>query len=267
MISVTKRQFLRHNNTMQEKQLINKLKELQQIKPRKEWVILVKNQILGADNRNTVKVVQERDWLKVLGLLPALIYQRKLAYAFAAFLFVMAGMFGFAQYTVPGDMLFSVKKLTEQSQTAFVPQKNQLQDNFRTANKRLNDLTQAVKDKKIQNIAPGIREFQASISSATRNLIDGIGQKDSQSIKEIALQVKKIEDNKKELQTLGVDLEATQESKDLNNALASLVQREIDDLEKTTLTEDQQKIMQTVKDLYADSKYFDALEEILTINK
>lgn len=266
-ITVIKIRFLRHNYTMEETKLINKLKELQQIKPRKEWVILVKNQILGADNRNTVKVVQERDWLKVLGLLPALIYQRKLAYAFAAFLFVMAGMFGFAQYTVPGDMLFSVKKLTEQSQTAFVPQKNQLQDNFRTANKRLNDLTQAVKDKKIQNIAPGIREFQASISSATRNLIDGIGQKDSQSIKEIALQVKKIEDNKKELQTLGVDLEATQESKDLNNALASLVQREIDDLEKTTLTEDQQKIMQTVKDLYADSKYFDALEEILTINK
>lgn len=254
---------------MQEKQLINKLKELQQIKPRKDWVILVKSQILGAnlaENTNTVKAVQKRNWLEILSFLPSLIYQRKLAYAFATLLFIVVGMFGFAQYTMPGDVLFSVKKLTEQSQVAFVSQENQLQDNLKTANKRLNDLTQVVKDKKIQNIAPAIREFQASISSATKNLIDGIGQKDAQSIKYITLQIKKIEDNKKQLQTYGVDLEATQESKDLNNALAPLVKLEINDLEKTSLTEEQQKTMQTVKDLYADGKYSDALEEILTIN-
>ena len=254
---------------MQEKQLINKLRELQQIKPRKDWVILAKNQILGADlvrNTNTVKAVQKRDWLEILGFLPALIYQRKLAYAFATFLFVVAGMFGFAQYTMPGDMLFSVRKMTEQSQTAFVPQENQLKGNFETANRRLDDLTRVVKDKKIENIAPAIREFQVSISQVTKDLINGINQKDSQSVKDIALQIKKIEDNKKELQTYGVDLGATQESKDLNNALAPLVQREINDLEKTTLTEEQQKIMQIVKDLYADGKYSDALEGILTLN-
>jgi hypothetical protein len=162
--------------------------------------------------------------------------------------------------------LFSIKKLTEQSQTAFVSQENQLKDNFETANKRLDDLTQVVKNNEMQNIAPAIREFQASISEATKNLIGSIGQKDSQSIKDIAFQIKKIEDNKKQLQTYGVDLGATQESKDLNNALAPLVQQEINDLEKTTLTEDQQKIIQAVKGLYADGKYSDALEGILTIN-
>ena len=246
---------------MQEKQLINKLKELQQIKPRKDWVILVKNQIL--ENK---QVVQEKQKFGFLALLSSLIYQRKLAYAFATLLFVMTGMFGFAQYTVPGDMLFSVRKMTEQSQ-AFMSQENQLKSNLEVASKRLDDLTQIVKDKKIQNIAPAIREFQASISEATKNLIDNVNQKNPQSIKEIAIQVKKIEDNKKELQTYGVDLQATQESKDLNDALAPLVQHEIDDLEKTTLTEDQQKITQEVKDLYTDGKYSDALEKIFTINK
>lgn len=241
---------MRRNSTMQEKQLINKLKELQQIKPRKDWVILVKNQIISQPEKK-----QTHRFSDFLSVFPALVYQRKLAYAFATFLFVMVGMFGLSQYQV-----------TEQPQTAFVSQENQLQNNFETANKKLDDLTQIVKDNKTENIAPAIKDFQASISEATRSLISNISQKNSKSIKDIAIQVKKIEDNKKQLQTLGVDLGATKESKDLNDALAPLVQQEINDLEKTTLTEDQQKIMQEVKDLYADGKYSDALEGILMLN-
>ncbi|MBI3631471.1 MAG: hypothetical protein HY219_01215 [Candidatus Staskawiczbacteria bacterium] len=253
---------------MQEKQLINKLQELQQIKPRKDWAILVKNQILEpkfSAQTPAIQQAQKEQSLGLLRILPALIYQRKLAYAFATLSFIMIGMFGFAQYTMPGDALFSVRKMTEKSQ-AFMSQENQLKNNFEVANKRLSDLAQVVKDNKVQNIAPAIREFQASISEATKNLTGNAEQRDPQSIKEIAVQVKKIEDSKKELQTYGVDLGATQESKDLNDALAPLVQREIDDLEKTTLTEDQQKTMQEAKDLYADGKYTDALEKILTIN-
>ena len=251
---------------MQEKQLINKLKELQQIKPRKEWVLLVKNQILDPSAQARPSFIEKKQAFSILSFLPTLIYQRKLAYAFATLLFVMVGMFGFAQYTMPGDALFSVKKLTEQSQIAFVSQGDQLKNNFEIASRRLDDLTQVVKDNKIQNIAPAIKEFQESIAEATKNLVGSIDQKDSQSIKSIALQIKKIEDNKKQLQTYGVDFGATQESKDLNDVLAFLVQREIDDLEKTTLTEDQQKTMQEVKDLYADGKYSDALVEILILN-
>jgi len=255
---------------MQEKELINKLRELRQIKPRKTWVILAKNQILdnaSVDNVNAVKPVQKRSWFTSLNLLPALIYQRKLAYAFATLLFAMVGIFGFAQYTVPGDVLFSVKKITEQSQTALIPKENQLKSNLEVANKRLNELTQVVKDNKTQNIAPAINEFQASISQATKSLINSINQKDiTISAKDIAVQIKKIEDGKKQLQTYGVNLETTSESKDLNNALDFLVQKEIDSLENTTLTEDQQKIADEVKSLYTDGKYLDALETILTIN-
>jgi len=246
---------------MEDTKLINKLKELQQVKPNKDWVILVKSQILA-----DAKPVKNESIFGVLKFLPSLIYQRKLAYAFATLMFIMVGMFGFAQYTMPGDMLFSVKKMTEQGQTAFVSKENQLKNDLEIASRRLDDLTQVVKDNKTQNIAPAIKEFQASISGATKNLIDTIEQKDSQSIKEIALQIKKMEDSKKQLQTYGVDLEDTQESKDLNSALASLVQREIDAIEKTTLTDEQLEKIQTVKDLYAEGKYIDALEQILMIN-
>ena len=269
--TVTKEEVLRHNYTMEETKLINNLKKLQQIKPRKDWVILAKNQILNPYVETPViKQEEKKETIGVLSffsVVASLIYQRKLAYSFATLLFIMIGMFGFAQYTMPGDMLFSVKKLTEQSQTALVSQENQLKNNFEIASRRLDDLTQVVKDNRTQNIAPAIKEFQASISEATKNLVATIEQKDSQSIKDIVSQIKKIEDNKKELQTYGVDLEATQESKDLNDALAPLVQREIEDLEKITLTEEQLETMQKVKDLFTDGKYSDALEEILMINK
>lgn len=260
---------MRHNSTMEETKLVNKLRELQGIKPRKDWVLLVKNQILEpkfSAEAPVIQKAQEKQSFGLLGLLLSSIYQRKLAYAFATLLFVMTGMFGFAQYTMPGDALFAVKKLTEQSQTALVPQENQLKNNFEIASRRLDDLTQIVKDKKMHNIAPAISEFQASISEATKNLLSNIDKKNPQSIKEIAIQLKKIENNKKELQTYGVDLQSTQESKDLNDALAPLVQNEIDDLEKTTLTENQQKIIQEIKDLSTEGKYTDALEKILTIN-
>lgn len=242
---------------MQEKQLINKLKELQQIKPRKEWVVLVKNQILAEPKPAFAESfgVANKQTFGLLSFLPALIYQRKLAYAFATLLFVIVGMFGFAQYTVPGDALFSIKKLTEQSQPA-----------LEIVIRRSDDLVQVVKNNQMANIAPAIREFQASISQATKNLVADIDKNDLKSIKDIALQVKQIQDNKKQLQTLGVDLGATQESKDLNDALAPLVQREIDDLEKITLTEEQLSTLQEIKDLYAEGKYFDALEEILMLN-
>ena len=260
---------MRHIFTMEETKLINKLKELQQIKPRKDWAILVKNQIL-ADAKpafaESYGVARKESIFGALKFLPALIYQRKLAYAFATLLFVMVGMFGFAQYTMPGDMLFSVKKFTEQSQTAFVSQDNQLKNDLNIASRRLDDLKQVVKDNRMSNIAPAMKEFQASISQATKNLIDNIGQKDSQTVKDIALQIKQIEDGRKELQILGVDFGNVEESNNLNSVLAPLVQREIEDLEKTTLTEEQQTTLDEIKALYADGNYSEALEGILMIN-
>jgi len=255
--------------TMEETNLINKLKELQQIKPRKEWVILAKNQLF-ADAKpafaESFGVAKKQNIFEILNILPSLIYQRKLAYAFATLLFVVVGMFGFAQYTMPGDILFSVKKITEQSQTALVSPENQLQRTFDIATKRLDDLTQVVKNNRIENIAPAIREFQASISEAAKNLVASISDKDSKTMKDVALQIKKIEENKKELQTLGVDLGATDESQELNDALAPLIQREIEDLEGTSLTEEQQATLEEIKVLYAEGNYSEALEEILLIN-
>lgn len=243
-------------NEMNEKQLIAKIQELRQIKPRQEWVVLVKAQILG---NNVAENKWEKDKARnvsILDIFRSLIFQRRLAYSLAIIVLVIIGMFGFAQYTVPGDLLFPVKKITEQSQTP-----------LEIAISRSDDLVKVAKTNKLQNLPPAIREFQASISQAAKNLTEEVDKKDSRAIKEIAFQVKKLEDNKKQLETLGIDLSEAQETKELNDALAPLVEREIEDLEKATLTDDQQKTLDEIKDLYKQGNYSDALEKVLLINE
>lgn len=239
---------------MNEKQLVEKLMLLKEIKPRKEWVFLAKSQIFAEPKVAEISAVKT---LGIMDILPAFFFQRKLAYAFATLLFVIVGVVGFAQYTMPGDLLFSVKKISEQNQ-------NPLQ----IAYNRSEDLVTIIKQNRTENIAPAVSELKASIADAAKNLVASLAQNDNKkSIKEIATEIKKIEDNQKQLQTLGIDISATDEAKDLNNALAPLVKDEITDLEKVTLTEEQQTILNEVKDLYDKGSYSDALEKILLISK
>ena len=256
--SVTNFEIIRHTIMLTEKELISKLQTLKDIKPRQDWVVFAKREILGG-NKITAKPTYKEKFLGVLDFLPAFTFQRKLAYSFATLVLIMVGMFGFAQYTVPGDLLFSVKKVTEQSQAALSGQTSLKQD-MANLNNRINDLAQVTKEGRTANIPSAIDEVRQSAFRVTESL-KGILTKDPQSTRELAIEVQKI----KQLQTLA-DLSGTPEIKSLNDALAVLVQNEITDLEKTTLTEAQQTTLKDVKDLYEKGDYTAALEEMLTIN-
>jgi len=237
---------------MTEKDLISKLQKLDQIKPRQDWVFSLKSEILNPKSETNPKFSN-------FEFLISIFFSRKsLAYAFATLLFIMVGMFGFAQYTVPGDMLFSVKKITEQSQAALSGQTG-LKQEVATLGSRINELTQLTKDGRTANISSAIDEVRQSASKVAESL-KASSAKDPQSAKELASEVQKI----KQLQTLA-DLSGTPEMKSLDDALATLVQNEITDLEKTTLTEAQKETLKEVKGLYDAGDFASALEEILTI--
>ena len=243
---------------MNEKEIIKSLKGLKEIKPRKEWALLLKSEILNAEFKEQTILTKpaSKAW-NILEFLPVINYQRKLAYAFATLIFMIVGIFGFAQYTMPGDLLFPIKRIAEQTQ-------NPLQ----VAHNRSEDLVQIVKENKTQNLAPAISEYKASIADAAKNLTKSLAQNsDKDSIRQVAYEFKKIQDNQKQLQTLGIDIGETKEVKALDDALAVLVQSQITDLENATLADDQQKSLTAAKDLYGQGNYSDALEEILLINK
>ncbi|MDO8486524.1 MAG: hypothetical protein Q7S77_02410 [Candidatus Staskawiczbacteria bacterium] len=246
---------------MQEKQLINKLKELQRISPRKDWVLLVKNQILEPKFNAQTLVIQQTQKKQSFGLLwflPALFYQRKLAYSFATLLFMIVGMFGFAQYTVPGDALFSVKKFTEQSQAALSPEIDQLNNSFKVANRRLSDLTQVVENKRTQNIAPSIKEFQASVFEVADNIsVSNLkAVSNPEAVKKVVEMGKKV----RELQSRGVIIE----EEGLNilelESFTKILEDLITDLENRTLTTKQEVVLDRMKELFEKGEYSEALE-------
>jgi hypothetical protein len=178
-----------------------------------------------------------------------------LAYAFAVVLFLIVGVFGFANHTVPGDVLFPVKKIAEQSQAALTGQ-TALKQNVANLNSRINDLSQVAKEGKKDNIPSAISEINTNVSVLAQSLKDNPAQ-DPQTIKDIAASLKTL------ASVPGTDLSEFQEIKDLYQMVA---QSQIDNLEKTTLTEEQNKALAEIKDLYEQGKYTEALEKILLIN-
>ncbi len=246
---------------MTEKQLIKKIKGLGQIKPREDWVVFAKKQILGEE-----PLGWQEQFSSILEIFPRVIFQKKLAYVPLTILIVLVGVFGFAQQTVPGDLLFPLKKATEQSQTVLVSGREQPRYDLEIVNKRLEDLTKVAKANRVGSIAPIIDEFQASVSRAAKSLVKEGSNTDSDAIMEIALEIKKLEENKQEIEFLGIVIGDSEELKELTNALAPLVQREIEDLENSILTEEQQELLEEAKTDSENGNYNEALIKVLLIS-
>lgn len=251
---------------MDEKQLIENLKLLKNIKPRHDWVILAKTQILKNDIKEVQEVKIPARKIGILDILASLTIQRKLAYSLATIALVMFGVLGFAQSTLPGDALFPFKKIAEQSQAALAGA-NTLQNNFDAYDRRVQDLVRAVAEDRTSNIPSAINEVKESMAAAVKGVTEIVKQEDGKSLEALVADVKKIKDNQEQLRVLGVDVGETDEVNELNSVLAPLVRSEIESLEKATLTDEQKEILNEINDLYEQGKYSDALEKILLINK
>ena len=249
---------------MTEKELIGKIQELRQIKPRKEWVVFTKTQILGETKPSFSFISFLRDIRKG----ETFVFQHKPAFATLLAFAILFGLFGFSQNSLPGDILFSIKKITEKSQAVFVSENNQLKYDFELANKRLDDLTKVAENNSVKNLEPAINELQASVSKVAESLTKT--GKNPQLVKEIALEVKKIAEKKEILtEVYGV---AGLESEELDNALTDsyktvvekyVKEKEILIKEGKILTEEEEVILAEVKEEYEKGKYSNALEKIL----
>jgi len=233
---------------MTEKQLIAKIKELQQIRPSNDWVILTKKQILGD------YATRPRNFWE---LFPKLIFQYKPAFATLAILAILFGLFGFAQNSVPGDTLFSVKKITEKSQTVFISEKGQPKHNLELTNKRLDDLTKIAEANQSQKLTSAINEYQESVSKSAESLAEA-------EVKEVVAEIKKLEEKTERVKSLGIEIG---ESEEWDDALVKIVEREIEGLEAGTLTEEQEEVLTEVKEDYGAENYSDALVKILILSQ
>lgn len=238
---------------MTEKNLIAKIKELKQIKPKQEWVLLTKSQILVLDNQT------DRNRISFVAVLRGLFFQPRMAYASLVILGLFISAFSFAQNSLPGGLLYPLKRIAEKSQALFVSEDEQPKAQLELTNKRLEELTKIAQENQTSKLAPAINEFQKSAAAAVKNL-----KKPQKITKEMIDETKKLLENKEKLITLGVVIG---ETKELDNALDRLViESQIQDLEKRSLTEDQKEILETAKVNLEEGNLSQALENILQIN-
>lgn len=237
-----------------ELQLIKKIQALKQIKPRKEWVFLAKTQILGENEGEKTR------FSSILSIFRPFILQRY-QLVLATFLFfgiLVSGAFSFAQTSLPGDLLYPLKRVAESGRAILASDEEKPQVQLELANKRLEELTKIAEANQTKKLASAINEFQASVSQAAKDL-----KNPPKITKEIVAQTKKLEENKKKVESLGVVVGDVEE---LDNTLKTLVGREIKDLENKTLTEEQGKTLEEAKEFFEAGNYSQSLEKILNLS-
>jgi len=225
---------------MTEKELIGKIRELRQIKPRKDWVLSTKTQILGQEPR--------------LEIFPFF----RPAYAGVFVVLLLIGLFEFSQSALPGEPLYVLKRISEKAVVSLTPQEQKSKVNLESANKRLEELNQIAQNNEVKKLAPAMSEFQANISEAAKNLVN-VKKVD----KEIIAQTQKLEENKEKVEQV---LSTKIETEELDNALGQLVEREIKDLEERTLDEEQTAILEEAKADFEVGNYSEALIKILSLS-
>lgn len=233
-----------------ESDLIKKIQKLRSIKPRKNWVVLTKNQILGEELAPEISP----KGLPFLGL-----FRYKYAFAGLAVILILGGTFAFAQKALPGDFLYTLKKVAEKTRLSFASEEERPNLQLEYANERLENLVKVVEANQVRKLAPIIEEYQANVSEAAKSLTK-VKEPD---VKEIVQRTKKIEENKQELKALGIIVGETEE---WNNAVAQVVENQIKDLEKSSLSEKQEEILEEIKIDYENGNYSQALEKILLLS-
>jgi hypothetical protein len=238
---------------MEEKELINKIKGLKEIKPNSNWVISTKFMILGQEP-------EKKSFASVLEFFPRLVLQHsKLAFALVIVFGFTTGAFTLAQNSLPGDPFFALKKITEKSAMALTSEINIPTAQLQLVNKRLEELNTIAKTNQMKKLAVAIQEFQANISKAADDLVSA----KNLNVEEVVSETKKIKETKEQVESLGVVVGDTET---LDNALLQLIQRELKDLEVRSLTDSQQEVFKSAVLDFNSGNYSEALEKIWSLS-
>ncbi len=225
---------------MEEKELIAQIKKLGQIKPRKDWVVLTKSQILGPE------VNQHR----------VLINFFRVAYGGLFLVLILVGLFGISQRALPGEPLYIFKKIAERTLATFASKEELPKIQLELANKRVEELNKIAQTNQVQKLGPAIKEVQASVSEAAKNLV-----KTEKTDKETINKIVNLKKNLEKVETsLATRIVSEKDEKIIDESTKEQAEILIKDLENRTLTEEQEKILSEMKELVKEGKYSEALE-------
>ncbi len=246
---------------MTEKELIAKIRTLRQIEPSKDWVVLTKERILGKEKPRFTFIA----FLKELQKGERFVFRYKPIFATLIVGAVLIGIFGFVQKSVPGDTLFSLKRIAEKGQAVFISQEEQPNYDLEIAQKRLEDLIKVAQKNSVKNLAPAINEYQANVSKVAENIAK---EKDVEKVKEMVLKMKELESKEAEIKSLGIAIGENEElDKTYAQKIIEMLEPLVKDLENRSLTEQQQEALTELEKDLADRDYEEALIKLFDITR
>jgi len=235
---------------MTETELIKKIKTLKEIKPRKDWVVLTKTQILG-----NVEVRPQ----------PFLFPFFKPAYAGLFLFLLLIGLAEFSQGALPGDPLYSLKRITEKAQSVFVSKEEQPKLQLELTNKRLEELNKVAEANQVKRLAPALNEFETTKIAAKKEVVNSIKNKSEKEAIKVAKDIApKLADlNEKEKKVYAtLNIESTEGTE--QTAEKAVVEILIKDAKNSTLTEEQKTDLVKVEEYYKMEDYQEALNLFMT---
>ncbi len=240
---------------MKEKEVINKIKSLKQIKPNKNWALLTKSEIF--DRKEEVLFDPIRHLLT-----------RSTATAFASLGFV-AFIFVSAQASFPGDTLYPVKKITEKGRMAILSETNRREYNMELTNRRLEEIAKVIQKDEIEKLSLAVKELESMKSEMQKDFSRSVKNKSKQETVEIAKNLApallEIEDKEELLLgALSVRMEDNKESASVSEKSVSIL---IEDLEERTLAEEDEILLQEAKQHFKDKNYSLALRTVLQVGQ
>ena len=241
---------------MTDRNLIQNIQLLKQIKPSQNWVVSVKKEILG---RELGGDLVSPNWIEVFGRLLTGSAFAKPAFVTITSIFVIIGIFGLSQNSLPGDLFYPIKQLSEKGQTVFTPENEKSALRLEFADRKVEELAKiaAKPGPKDNNLIVALQALSNEISAASKQIKNVTPEK-----KEIlAAQTDEIIKNtQKILANMGGS-----EDEGINTALSNIVSREIQDLETRTLTEVQKELLTAAKQDFEAGNFGQALEKIWQI--
>ena len=128
------------------------------------------------------------------------------------------------------------------------------------ANKRLDELTKIAEENQVRKLAPAISEFQASLYQAAKDL-----KKPSKLTQEIVDQTQRLKEKREKIKvSYGINIG---ESEEYKNTLREIVQRNIEVLEESSLTENQETLLVEAKEDFDAENFTGALVKILLLSQ
>ena len=243
---------------MTEKELIKKLKKLQEIKPRQDWVVLTKNKILSeslVNEERTFVSARERfsSILSVFNVRPYL----KPVFATALCFCLLFGVFSFAENALPGDLLYSVKKISEKAKLSLTSEEDMPKAQLELTQRKLNELTIIAEENKGKNLASAVQEVEKAMKDTAETLKNTVLTAEvKEKVEAIEAQKEKVE----EILAVKIDSQGLDES--MSDYYRILVEREIKEFEDIELIPEQEELLKEIKELFEQGNYQQALAKI-----